>query len=136
MIVALVLVGKMAIYNALLGARWTCTLGTVKYFAAYDVGPGNTLHGRLYGKDESEEEYFGYDAQLKRYWADGADTTGTTEAQTSTDGWTFIGTVNQGGTITKASRVFKITNAHTWSVIARGLAGGKPYEVTATCLRG
>ncbi|HLI96739.1 MAG TPA: hypothetical protein VKT72_11725 [Candidatus Baltobacteraceae bacterium] len=29
------LTGKMAIYDNLLGARWTCTLGKATYFAAY-----------------------------------------------------------------------------------------------------
>ena len=37
------LTGKMAIYRDLLGAPWTCTLGTAKYFAAYSAMPANVL---------------------------------------------------------------------------------------------
>ncbi len=129
------LTGKMVIYNDLLGARWTCTLGNVTYFAAYTIAPGNTLHGHLYSNDSTEDAYFGYDAQRELYWTDGADATGATESQTSANGVTFVGTLNDGITTSKATRVFTISSTHKWVVRARGAAGGKPYDVTATCLR-
>jgi len=61
------LAGKMAMYGSLLGAKWTCSAEAATYFAAYTVAPGNTLHGHLYSKNGSEDEYFGYDAQRKAY---------------------------------------------------------------------
>jgi hypothetical protein len=129
------LTGKMAIYNDLLGARWTCTLGTATYFAAYTAARGNTLHGHLYSKDQTEDEYFGYDAQRKLYWISSADSTGATESQTSVDGMTFVGTLNDGRTTTRATNIYTIHGAHKWVVHARGSAGGHAYDVTATCLR-
>jgi hypothetical protein len=134
-LMVLTLTGKMAIFKDLLGARWTCTLGPATYFAAYTVAPGNTLHGHLYSKDSTEDAYFGYDAQRKLYWTDGADSTGATESQASADGLTFAGTLNDGMTTSRATRVFTISSAQKWVVRARGSAGGKPYDVTATCLR-
>jgi hypothetical protein len=129
------LTGKMAVFDDLLGPTWTCTLGTFKYFAAYAAGPGNTLHGHLYSPDSSEDTYFGYDAQRKLYWIDSADTTGATESQTSSDGMTFVGTLNDGGTISKATNTYTISSASKWLVHALGSAGGHPYDVTATCVR-
>jgi hypothetical protein len=129
------LTGTMAIYNDLLGARWTCSMGTATYFAAYTVAPGNTLHGHLYSKNGAEDAYFGYDAQRKRYWTGNADSTGATESQRSADGVTFVGILNDGATTSKATNVFTISSAHKWVVRARGSAGGHPYDVTATCLR-
>jgi hypothetical protein len=128
------LTGKMAIYEDLLGTRWTCSLGTASYFAAFTAAAG-TLHGRLYSKDSTEDAYFGYDAARKLYWTDSADSTGATESQTSADGVTFVGTLNDGSTTSRATRVFTITSAHKWVVRARGSAGGHSYDVTATCLR-
>jgi hypothetical protein len=127
--------GKMAIYHDLLGTRWTCTIGTTTYFAAYTVEPGNTLHGHLYSKDSSEDAYYGYDAQRKLYWTASADSTSATESQTSVDGVTFVGTLNDSGTTSKATNIFMINGAHKWVVRARGSAAGHPYNVTATCLR-
>jgi|SRR5579863_1719751 len=129
------LTGKMSIYSTLLGARWTCTLGPTKYFAAYDVGPGNTLHGRLYSKDSSEDTYYGYDAAHRRFWTDIADSSGETMSQTSSDGMTFVGTLNDGSTVTKATNSYTIANGHKLIVRARGTAGGHPYDVTSTCTR-
>ena len=127
--------GKMAIYDDLLGARWTCTLGTVMYFAAYNVEAGNTLHGHLYSKDSSEDVYYGYDPQRKLYWSASADSSGSTESQTSLDGVTFVGMLNDGHSMSKATNIFTIHDAHKWFVRARGNAGGHPYDVSATCLR-
>lgn len=127
--------GKMAIYNDWLGARWTCRLGSAMYFAAYNIAPGNTLHGHLYSKDSSEDTYFGYDSQRKVYWTDIADFAGETESQTSADGVTFAGTFNDGTSTTKASNTFTMSGTHKWIVRARGTSGGHPYDVTATCLR-
>jgi hypothetical protein len=129
------LTGKMAIYDDLLGAPWTCSMGTATYFAAYTVVPGNALHGHLYSKDGTEDAYFGYDAQHNVYWTSNADSTGATEAQRSPDGVTFTGTLNDGTATSNATNVFTITGAHKWVVRARGSAGGHPYDVTATCLR-
>ncbi len=126
---------KMSIYNDLLGARWTCTLGTAKYFAAYDIGPGNTLHGHLYSQDSTEDAYYGYDARRKLYWTVSADSTGATESQTSFDGVTFLGTLSDGGTVSKATNVLVINGARKFVVRARGSAGGHPYNVTAPCMR-
>ncbi len=127
--------GKMTRYDDLLGTRWTCTIGTTTYFAAYTVGPGNTLYGHLYSKDSSEDAYYGYNPQRKLYWTASADSTGATESQTSVDGVTFLGTLNDGGAMSKATNVLMIRGAHKWVVRARGSAGGHPYDVTATCLR-
>lgn len=129
------LTGKMTIFNNLLGARWTCSLGKATYFAEYAVTAGNTLHGHLYSKDSREDAYFGYDAHRKLYWTASADTTGATESQTSADGMTFVGTLNDGATTSRATNVYTINSAHKWVVRARGSAGGQPYDVTATCLR-
>lgn len=129
------LTGKMAIYNDLLGAPWTCSMGPATYAAAYTVAPGNTLNGNLYSKDGTEDAYFGYDAQRKVYWTANADSTGATESQTSADGVTFVGTLNDGSTTSNATNVFTISSARKWVVHARGSASGHPYDVTATCLR-
>lgn len=129
------LTGKMVAYSDLLGGPWTCSLGSSTYSAAYSLGPGNTLHGHLYSKDSSEDEYLGYDAQRKLYWIGSADSDGATESQTSADGVTFVGTLNDGGTNSKATNVYTITSTHKWVVRARGTAGGNPYDVLATCVR-
>lgn len=129
------LTGKMAIYDELLGAQWTCTLGTATYFAAYTVAPGNTLHGHLSSKSGTEDAYFGYDAHRKLYWTANADSTGATESQTSADGVTFVGSLNDGTTSSRATNIFTISNAHKWVVRARGSADGHPYDVTASCRR-
>ena len=129
------LTGKMAKYHDLLGAPWTCTLGTATYYAAYSIGPGNTLHGHLYSKDSSEDTYYGYDAQRKLYWIDSSDSTGSVMSQTSADGVTFVGTLNDGSATTKATNAYTISSAHKWTVRASGTAGGHPYDVTATCRR-
>ncbi|MGB8518890.1 MAG: hypothetical protein WCD38_01855 [Candidatus Tumulicola sp.] len=129
------LTGKMAMYRDLLGAPWTCTLGTAKYFAAYSALPANTLHGHLYSKDSSEDAYFGYDAKRKLYWTDSADSNGATESQTSVDGVSFVGTLNNGGATSKSTNVYTIGNVHKWTVRARGSSAGQPYDVLATCVR-
>ncbi len=129
------LTGKMAIYGDLLGARWTCTLGTATYFAKYTLAPGNTLHGHLYSQHGTEDAYFGYDARRKLYWTDNADSTGATQSQTSADGVTFLGTLRSGSTTSKTANVVKIDSVHKWLVRARGFVGGHSYDVTATCLR-
>lgn len=128
------LTGKMATYDDLLGSQWTCTIGTARYFAAYTIESGNTLHGHLYSKDSSEDAYYGYDAKRKLYWTASADSTGATESQTSVDGVFFAGTLNDGATTSKATNIFTINGAHRLLVRARGSAGGHPYNVTATCL--
>ena len=129
------LTGKMAIYNDLLGARWTCAIGKITYFADYTVAPGNALHGHLSSGDGTEDTYFGYDTKRKVYWSDNADSTGATESQMSADVQTFVGTLNDGRTTSKATNVITITSARKWVIRARGTAGGHPYDVTATCLR-
>ncbi len=129
------LTGKMAMYRDLLGAPWTCTLGTSKYVAAYSAMPANTLHGHLYSKDSSEDEYFGYDPKRKLYWTDSADSNGATESQTSLDGVTFVGTLNDGSATSKSTNVYTIGNTHKWTVRARGSSAGQPYDVSATCVR-
>ena len=128
------LTGKMTNYNALLGGEWTCSAMGATYYANFDVAPGNTLHGRLYSKNGSEDTYYGYDAKGKLYWIDDADSNGATEWLTSTDGLTYAGTLNSAGSITKASDV-ETLGAKTWILRARGTAGGQPYDVTATCRR-
>ena len=130
----LLLAGKMAAFNDLLGAKWTCTLGKFTYYAEYNVA-GSTLHGHLYSKGSSEDTYYGYDAQHKRYWIDSADSTGATESQTSTDGLTFVGTLFDGTTTSKATNIYTLSSPHKWIVRAKGSAGGSPYDVTATCVR-
>lgn len=129
------LTGKMAIFNDLLGARWTCSMGKATYFATYSAAAGNTLHGHLYSKDSMEDAYLGYDAHRKLYWTANADSTGATESQTSVDGVTFVGTLNDGTATSRATNIFTIDGAHKWIVRARGSAGGHPYDVTVTCLR-
>ena len=129
------LTGKMAIYNDLLGARWTCAIGKITYFADYTVAPGNALHGHLSSNDGTEDTYVGYDTKHSVYWSDNADSTGATESQMSADVQTFVGTLNDGRTTSKATNVMTITSARKWVIRARGTAGGHPYDVTATCLR-
>ena len=127
--------GKMARYANWLGSPWTCTLGTATYFATYSVAPGNTIHGHFYSKEGSEDAYFGYDAKRKRYWAASADSNGETESQTSADGVTFAGTLNDGHGTSKASNAYTISSARKWVVRARGSADGHAYDVLATCVR-
>jgi hypothetical protein len=129
------LTGKMAIYNALLGAPWSCSVGPVSYSAAYTVAPGNVLHGELTAKDGTEDTYFGYDAKRSVYWTANADSTGATESQTSADGVTFGGAFNDGTSTSNATNVFTIEGPSKWTVHAQGSAGGHPFDVTATCLR-
>ncbi|HTU80898.1 MAG TPA: hypothetical protein VMF61_02150 [Candidatus Acidoferrales bacterium] len=128
--------GTMAMYGNLPGAPWTCSLGGATYSAVYSAVPGsNTLHGHLYSKGSSEDEYLGYDPKLKLYWIVSADSNGATESQTSRDGVTFTGTLNDGGATTKAANTYTMSGAHKWTVRARGTAGGQPYDVLATCVR-
>ncbi len=129
------LAGKMTLFNALLGSRWTCTLGTASYYAQYDVVAGNALHGRLYSADSSADSYLGYDVKRKLYWIDEADSAGGTESQTSSDGSSFHGSYNDGAATTKAANTYTITNTRKWTVRARGTSGGQAYDVTATCVR-
>jgi hypothetical protein len=129
------LTGRMAVFESLLGAPWTCSAQAATYSAAYTVAPGNTLHGHLYSKDGDEDEYVGFDAQRNVYWVDDADSNGATESQTSADGKTFTGSLSDGGVTSPATNVYTISSTHQWVVRARGSAGGHPYDVTATCLR-
>ena len=129
------LTGQMAMYNNLLNGPWTCTMGSATYKAWYHASAGNTLHGNLWSNDSSEDEYAGYDAQRKVYWLASADTTGATESQTSADGVTYDGTINDGTKSSKATNIYTIDSAHKFTVQARGSMGGKPYDVTVTCTR-
>ena len=129
------LAGKMSIYNPLLAGQWSCTAEGSTYSATYAVAPGNALHGHLFSAQGSEDAYFGYSSATQRYWRANADSTGATESQTSTDGIIYSGTLNDGKVSSRATSVFTIVNAKKWTVRARGIAGGKPYDFIATCQR-
>jgi hypothetical protein len=129
------LAGKMSMYNYLLNGKWSCSGGGGTYFAAYVVAPGNALHGHLYSAQGSEDAYFGYKDAAHRFWTVNADSTGATESQTSADGVTYTGTLFDGKTTSKATNVFTMVNSRRWTVRARGTEGGRPYDLTVTCLR-
>jgi hypothetical protein len=129
------LTGKMSMYNVLLAGTWSCSAGGSTYSAMYVVAPGNALHGHLSSQQGSEDAYFGYNAATHRYWTVNDDSNGATEAQTSADGVTYAGTLNDGTTTSKATNVFTIVNPRKWTVHASGTAGGKPYDLIATCVR-
>lgn len=128
------LTGKMSLYNYLLRGTWSCSGGGSTYFAAYAVAPGNALHGHLYSAQGSEDTYFGYKDAAHRFWTVNADSTGATESQTSADGVTYIGTLSNGKTTSKATNVLTMVNPRRWTVHARGTAGGQPYDLTVTCV--
>jgi hypothetical protein len=130
-----VLTGKMSIYNDLLAGKWSCSADGSTYSATYAVVPGNALHGHLYSQHGSEDAYFGYNVGTHRYWTVNDDSSGATEAQTSADGVAYAGTLNDGNTTSKATNVFTIVNPRKWTVHAKGTASGKPFDLTATCVR-
>jgi hypothetical protein len=130
-----VLTGKMSIYNVLLAGTWSCSADGSTYSAVYAVAPGNALHGHLYSAHGSEDAYFGYNLATHRYWTVNDDSSGATETQTSSDGAAYTGTLNDGSATSKATNVFTIVNSRKWTVHAKGTAGGKPYDLTATCVR-
>jgi hypothetical protein len=50
------------------------------------------------------------------------DSNGATESQTSADGATYGGTLDDGKTISKATNVFAMVSSRKWTVHARGAA--------------
>jgi hypothetical protein len=129
------LTGKMSLYNYLPKGKWSCSGGGSTYFAVYAVVPGNALHGHLYSAQGSEDAYFGYKDATRRFWTVNVDSTGATESQTSADGVIYTGTLFDGKTTSKATNVFTMVNSRRWTVRARGTEGGRPYDLTVTCLR-
>jgi hypothetical protein len=128
------LTGKMSAYNYLLKGTWSCSGGGSTYSAAYAVAPGNALHGHLYSAQGSEDAYFGYRDATHRFWTVNVDSTGATESQTSADGVTYMGTLFDGKTTSKATNVFTMVSSRRWTVHARGTADGQPYDLIATCV--
>jgi hypothetical protein len=89
----------------------------------------------LYSAQGSEDAYFGYDATAHRYWSVSADSNGATESQTSFDGVTYSGKLNDGKTTSDATNVITVVSPKQWTVHARGTAGGQAYDIVATCER-
>jgi hypothetical protein len=129
------LTGKMSLYNYLLVGEWSCKGGGGAYAAGYTLAPGNALHGHLYSAQGSEDAYFGYSSAAHRYWTVSADSNGATESQTSVDGATYTGKLNDGKTTSNATNVITMVSGKRWTIHARGTAGGQPYDLTVTCER-
>lgn len=129
------LTGKMSLYNYLLGGTWNCKAGGSTYSAEYALAPGNTLHGHLYSAQGSEDAYFGFSDAAHRFWTVSADSNGATESQTSVDGVTYTGKLNDGKTTSNATNVIAMVSSRRWTVHAHGVAGGQPYDLVATCVR-
>jgi hypothetical protein len=129
------LTGKMSLYNYLFEDKWSCKGGGGTYSAEYVLAPGNKLHGHLYSAQGSEDAYFGYGDTAHRFWTVSADSNGATESQTSADGVTYTGKLNDGKTTSNATNVMTMVGAKRWTVRARGTADGRPYDFVATCER-
>ncbi|HLJ83586.1 MAG TPA: hypothetical protein VKT51_05380 [Candidatus Eremiobacteraceae bacterium] len=129
------LTAKMSRDNYLLAGKWSCSGGGGTYFAEYSVAPGNSLHGHLYSAQGSEDVYLGYSDAAHRYWTASVDSAGAIESQTSADGVTYVGTLFDGKTTSKATNVYTVVNSRRWTVHARGTASGQPYDLIATCVR-
>ncbi|HEX3370688.1 MAG TPA: hypothetical protein VHS56_14005 [Candidatus Cybelea sp.] len=129
------LTGKMNLYNYLLKGKWSCKAGTSAYSAEYLLAPGDTLHGHLYSAQGSEDTYFGYNVAAHRYWTVSADSNGATESQTSVDGITYTGKLNDGKTLSNTTNIITMVSSKRWTIHARGAEGGQPYDLIVTCER-
>jgi len=130
-----VLTGKMSLYNYLLKGKWSCKGGGSAYSAEYVLAPGNKLHGHLYSAQGSEDAYFGYSDAAHRFWTVSADSNGATESQTSADGVTYTGKLNDGKMKSNATNLITMVSPRRWTVHARGTSDGQPYDLIATCER-
>ena len=130
-----VLTGKMSLYNYLLPGRWSCDGGGGTYSAEYVLAPGNMLHGHLSSAQGSEDAYFGYSDAARRFWTVGADPNGATESQTSVDGVTYTGKVNDGKMTSNAKERHCYGEQQAMDRARAWHGGGQPYDLIVTCER-
>lgn len=116
-----------------LKGKWSCKGGGSFYSAEYVLAPGNKLHGHLYSAQGSEGAYVGYSDAVHRFWTVSADSNDAIESQMSADGVTYTGKVNDGKSTSIATNLITMVNPRRWTVHARGMADGQPYNLIATC---
>jgi hypothetical protein len=100
------LTGKMAPLLYLLSAPWRCTTNVPamggqpahvdKGTAAFQVAPGNVVHGHVMTPNYWGDYYYGYSTQTNVYWQVSADNMGGHAFLTSNDGKTYTGTSSMG----------------------------------------
>jgi hypothetical protein len=100
------LAGKMAPFSYLLGTPWSCTTSvpamgnmparTDRGTAAFEVAPGNVVHGHVTTPTYSGDFYYGFDSRTSMYWQASADNMGGREYLTSSDGKGYAGSGSMG----------------------------------------
>ncbi len=110
------LTGKMAIFNYLLGAPWTCRLvspdgkpsGDFDVTITFEVVASNVLHSHITSPQWFADSYFGFDAKNKIYYRSEAGSFGGAMRQTSVDGIVFSGTsIRPSGTVATERDTFR-----------------------------
>ncbi len=113
------LTGRMAMYNPLLGAPWTCTrqagreppqpqAGTVRFVTA----PRNVLEIVVSGPEFAARSYIGFDASSSQYWRTEMGVFGGIMRETSSDGINFSG-LNLGGPQARGRPTFPVRSILT-----------------------
>ena len=99
---AVLLTGKMAAFNPLLGHTWSCASTVripkkpdqhVRMRITVDAQPQNSFSAYIAADGFAGTQYFGYDAKAGHYWANTANSDGSQLRQTSDDGVTFSGSI-------------------------------------------
>ncbi len=101
------LTGKMAIYNPLLGAPWTCTAElpamsgqpahTETSKVTFSVAPQNALLIKVSNPQFEGRNFIGFDSKSNQYWRTEMGVFGGIMRETSADGINFSGQSTMGG---------------------------------------
>ncbi len=116
---SLALTGRMAIYNPLLGAPWTCTHQTGNQPPVKDAGtvtfvvaPQNVLEIVVSGPGFAARNFIGFDAKSNEYWRTEMGVFGGIMRETSSDGVNFSG-LDMGGPQARDSTPFPVRSVMT-----------------------
>lgn len=129
------LTGKMAVYNYLLGAPWTCTSPGGSSMVTFDVVGPATMHVHVAAPPYVADSYYGYTSQGDSYWGTTADSNGMASSERSADGNTYSGTATAAGASAPIQHIFaKVSDKHstTRSTIT---INGKQQVIDTDCTR-
>ncbi|HLY01703.1 MAG TPA: hypothetical protein VKR56_04315 [Candidatus Cybelea sp.] len=139
------LTGKMAPFNYLLGAPWSCTsqvpamhdmpAHTDQLTVTFEIAPRNIIHDHVSGTDYMGDQYFGYSSRMSNYWTTSADNEASHGIATSTDGRTFTGTVHMGMMAMDVTTTYGKSGANSISMTQLLSGGGQSITVSSSCTR-
>ena len=127
--------GKMAAYNYLLGAPWTCVSPRSTSTVTFDAVDPATMHVHVAAPPYVADSYYGYASQSNFYWGTTADSMGMVSSERSADGNTYSGTATVAGASAPVQHVYaKVSDKHstTRSTI---MVNGKQQVLDTDCTR-